>query len=69
MNMQEILNLASLFVIMLQFQYFRQHIRITDIETDMVDISAQDYTVMVKNIPLYFDAINNDYDDDILDFF
>jgi hypothetical protein len=35
----------------------------------MLDISAQDYTVMVKNVPLYFDAINNDYDDDILDFF
>ena len=35
----------------------------------MLDISAMDYTIMVKNIPIEFDALNNDYDDDLLAFF
>ena len=69
MNVQEFLNLCCLGLWILQFQFFRQDIRVTDIETDMLDISALDYTVMVKNIPLYYDALNNDYDDDLKDFF
>ena len=36
---------------------------------DVADISATDYTVLVKNIPIEFDAVNNDYDDDLADFF
>lgn len=38
-------------------------------ECDTLDISASDYTIMVKNIPTAFEALNNDYDDDLKDYF
>lgn len=31
----------------------------------MADIASSDYTVLCKNIPLEYDAINNDYDEDL----
>jgi hypothetical protein len=33
---------------------------------DDLDVSSLDYTVMINNVPLSFDALNNDYDEDIL---
>ena len=33
-----------------------------------MDISASDYTVLIKNIPISYKAINNDYDEDLLIF-
>ena len=39
-----------------------------DLECDQKDISPQDYTIMVKNIPCEYNAINDDYDDDLKDF-
>lgn len=30
-----------------------------------MDISANDYTIIVKNIPLDFEAIEDDYDEDL----
>jgi hypothetical protein len=38
-------------------------------DCDDVDVAANDFTILVKNIPVDFQAINDDYDDDILDFF
>ena len=40
-----------------------------DKEIDELDISPADYTILVKNIPLEYDALNNDYDDDLKYFF
>ena len=40
-----------------------------EIECDILDIAAADYTIFAENIPLEFDAINNDYDDDIKEYF
>ena len=37
-----------------------------DNECDLLDISASDYTVLLKNIPIKYEAINNDYDEDLL---
>lgn len=39
-----------------------------NIECDMLDISARDYTVWIKNIPSHFEAENNNYEDDIKNF-
>ncbi len=36
-----------------------------DIISDELDIAANDYTFIVKNIPLEYSAINDDYDDDL----
>ena len=36
---------------------------------DFIDISANDYTILIENIPLEIDAINDDYTDDIKHFF
>ena len=36
---------------------------------DFFDISANDYTIFLENIPTSFDALNDDYDDDIKHFF
>lgn len=66
---QDYLNLATIFITIILFQLFRHHIRKMDVACDVLDISAMDYTIMLKGIPLEFDAINNDYDDDIKDFF
>ena len=35
---------------------------------DVNDISAEDYTLLVLNIPQSFNAKNDDYDDDLKDF-
>ena len=40
-----------------------------EIKCDEEDINANDYTIMVKNIPIEFEALNNDYDEDLLHFF
>ena len=39
-----------------------------DLECNKDDISAEDYTIFVKNIPIDYDAINDDYDDDLKEF-
>ena len=39
-----------------------------DLECNKEDISAEDYTIFVKNIPIDFNAIDDDYDDDLKDF-
>ena len=39
-----------------------------DLECNEKDISAEDYTIFVKNIPISYNAINDDYDDDLKDF-
>ena len=31
-------------------------------------MSPEDYTIFVKNIPIDYDAINDDYDDDLKEF-
>ena len=38
------------------------------LECNKEDISAEDYTIFVKNIPIDFNAIDDDYDDDLKDF-
>lgn len=50
-------------------QLFRKRLRIADEICDAIDISANDYTVLLENIPTEFDALNDDYDDDIKFFF
>ncbi len=50
-------------------QYFRYRLRKFDIECDVADIAANDYTIMISNIPTKMDnPINDDYDDDLRDF-
>lgn len=46
-------------------QIFRRDQRKLDEECDFSDISANDYTLLVENIPIEYDALNNDYDDDL----
>lgn len=36
-----------------------------DKKCDEYDISPQDYTIFVKNIPITYDAINEDYINDL----
>jgi hypothetical protein len=36
---------------------------------DAIDISANDYTILLENIPNDIDALNDDYDDDIKYYF
>ncbi|EAS04833.2 kinase domain protein (macronuclear) [Tetrahymena thermophila SB210] len=65
MFVQEILNLATVIIIIILLQIFRRYQRKLDSECDEADISANDYTLLFENIPLEFDAINSDYDDDL----
>lgn len=39
-----------------------------DNQCDQADISVSDYTLMIGNIPLEYEALNDDYDDDLKDF-
>jgi hypothetical protein len=69
MDVQEILNLVIIFSFIIVLQYLRRAQRKTASECDGNDISANDYSVIVKGIPLVItDALNNDYDDDLKDF-
>ncbi|KAL4484377.1 hypothetical protein ABPG74_019554 [Tetrahymena malaccensis] len=69
MQIQGYLNLASMIAMMVFLQYFRKLQRELTHKCDDEDIAANDYTIMIKNIPLEFDAVNDDYDDDIKEFF
>jgi hypothetical protein len=60
-----VLNFVSLIILILEFQIFRWYLRKIDILSDELDVAANDYTFIVKNIPLEFQAKNNDYDDDL----
>ena len=66
---QQILNLISIFFVIIVLQFMRKRLRVLSIECDVLDISPQDYTIFVKNIPKNFKALNDDYDDDIKDYF
>ncbi|KAL4483923.1 hypothetical protein ABPG72_013929 [Tetrahymena utriculariae] len=65
MFIQEILNLATVIIIIILLQIFRRYQRKLDSECDEADISANDYTLLFQNIPLEYDAIHSDYDDDL----
>ena len=39
-----------------------------DTDCDQADISISDYTLMIGNIPVDYNALNDDYDDDLKDF-
>jgi len=39
-----------------------------DLDCNSAEISADDYTVFVTNIPIKFNAMNDDYDEDLKDF-
>ncbi|KAL4489887.1 hypothetical protein ABPG72_010786 [Tetrahymena utriculariae] len=69
MQIQGYLNLSSMVAMIIFLQFFRKLQRELAYKCDEEDIAANDYTIMIKNIPLEFDAINDDYDDDIKDFF
>ncbi|EGR30205.1 hypothetical protein IMG5_137940 [Ichthyophthirius multifiliis] len=69
MDIQSALNLFSIFIIIILLQYFRYVQRKTDVECDVADISVNDYTIMINNIPKKIEnALNDDYDDDLKDF-
>ncbi len=68
MNNLQVLNFVSLIILILEFQIFRWYLRKIDILSDELDVAANDYTFIVKNIPLEFQAKNNDYDDDLKQF-
>lgn len=51
-NIQQMLNLVSILVVIVILQYFRKGQRETDLECDSKTLSASDYTVMIKNIPM-----------------
>lgn len=42
----------SVIVLIVCFQFFRKYIRSMDAEVDKIDISPEDYTVLVRDIPL-----------------
>ncbi len=65
MEIQGYLNLVSLIGIIVLLQFFRRTQRILENKCDELDISANDYTVVVTGIPIYFDALNDDYDEDL----
>ncbi|KAL4484378.1 hypothetical protein ABPG74_019555 [Tetrahymena malaccensis] len=69
MEVQGYLNLSSMIAMIALLQWFRKLQRQLDAKCDDEDISANDYTIMIKNVPKDFDAINDDYDDDIKEFF
>jgi hypothetical protein len=50
-------------------QLFRKRLRVADDLCDDIDIAANDYTVLLENIPVSIDALNDDYDDDLKHFF
>jgi hypothetical protein len=57
-----------MFIVALQL--LRRGLRISAVECDGADISANDYTIHVEDIPREIqNALNDDYDDDLLDFF
>lgn len=68
MFIQEILNLVTIFIVIALLQVFRKDQRKLDILCDEADISANDYTLLIENIPIEFTAIGDDYDDDLKDF-
>ena len=39
-----------------------------DLDCNTAEISADDYTLFITNIPINFHAINDDYDEDLKDF-
>ncbi|KAL4489888.1 hypothetical protein ABPG72_010787 [Tetrahymena utriculariae] len=69
MEIQGYLNLSSMIAMIALLQWFRKLQRQLDAKCDDEDISANDYTIMIKNVPKDFEAINDDYDDDIKEFF
>jgi len=68
MDVQGYLNLASLVAMIFLLQFFRKLQRELDTKCDAEDIAANDYTLIVKKIPIDYEAINDDYDDDLKDF-
>lgn len=68
MEIQGYLNLASLIAMIFLLQFFRKLQRELDNKCDTEDISANDYTIVVNDIPKVIDAVNDDYDDDLKDF-
>ncbi|KAL4491266.1 hypothetical protein ABPG72_021652 [Tetrahymena utriculariae] len=64
LQIQDILNMATVCVAVLCFQYFRYYIRKTNTITDIIDISAEDYTLLVKNIPVIQNPTNGNYLED-----
>lgn len=44
--------MASVVVLIISFQYFRTYMRKTDSLVDKIDISPEDYTILVKDIPI-----------------
>ena len=59
----------TIFIVIVQLQFVRKRQRITDEECDTINVSPEDYSIYVKNIPLSYNAINDDYDDDLKMFF
>ena len=39
-----------------------------DLECNKREISPEDYTIFGENIPIDFEAINDDYDEDLAEF-
>jgi len=39
-----------------------------DTKCDAEDIAANDYTLIIKKIPIDYEALNDDYDDDLKEF-
>lgn len=68
MEVQGYLNLTSLIATIFLLQIFRKIQRELDNKCDTEDISANDYTIMIKHIPKSFEAKNDDYDDDLKEF-
>ena len=68
MEIQHWLNTICVLAVIILLQYFRKKQREVNEICDFHDISANDYTIMISNIPKDYKAINDDYDDDIKDF-
>ncbi|EGR29412.1 protein kinase domain protein [Ichthyophthirius multifiliis] len=51
MDYQSIVNIICIFLVILLLQYFRYVQRKVNVECDIADISVNDYTVMISNIP------------------
>ncbi|EAR99889.2 calcium-activated chloride channel protein (macronuclear) [Tetrahymena thermophila SB210] len=65
LQIQDILNMATVCVVVLCFQYFRYYIRKIDTVTDIIDISAEDYTMLVKEIPVIQNPTSGNYLEDL----
>ena len=73
------MNIICILLTIILLQYFRYVQRKLNIDCDVADVSVSDYTIMISRIPKYllyfwiiflfilreYDAINDDYDDDL----